>query len=141
MIYFSSKCSLYTYKMERLILSTKCPEEGDCAICLTELKQTNAVYLPCKHIFHQKCFNQSVRNNLYSCALCRHDLRRALSKIPAGAGIAGLDLDLDLDLGLAGADIYNVIFDMLFDYVPLQPSAQQASRRILQIDFITYPWS
>ena len=121
--------------MERLILSTKCPEEGECAICLTELKQTNAVYLPCKHIFHQKCFNQSIRNNLYSCALCRHDLRRALSKIPAGAGIdsiAGADI---------GADIYNVIFDMLFNYAPAQQAQASAPTRVsLQIDFITYTW-
>ena len=68
-------------KHKRLILQKKCKnKDNDCSICLTSLFMRSVIYLPCKHVFHQRCLNQAVEAKLYTCPLCRYDLLDPLLK-------------------------------------------------------------
>lgn len=55
-------------------------EDGDCVICLDELKKKKnggfgefAVQMPCLHVFHEGCI-QDWLNNSHYCPICRFEM-------------------------------------------------------------------
>ena len=69
------------HRYDRIIIKNTSKNNDDCPICLQSFLNTQIMYLPCKHMFHSSCLKQSFQNNLYTCSLCRHDLKTALTKI------------------------------------------------------------
>jgi hypothetical protein len=67
-------------KHNRIILEANCQAADDCAICLDRLTNNTCAYLPCTHLFHNRCLHQAFEQKLYSCPLCRYDLVEALKK-------------------------------------------------------------
>jgi hypothetical protein len=62
----------------RLMLKRKCTINENCTICLDSLLNKTVVFLPCKHYFHQTCFNTMIKNEIFKCALCRHNVEHIL---------------------------------------------------------------
>ena len=56
-------------------------QEETCAICLTPYLDAALTLTPCKHIFHQHCFHTMVQQHLYTCPLCRFNLKPMLEKV------------------------------------------------------------
>ncbi|XP_036330668.1 E3 ubiquitin-protein ligase RNF167-like [Rhagoletis pomonella] len=46
------------------------PEER-CPICLDEMTNRGMRYLPCGHAMHEKCYQESQRNVVRNCPVCR----------------------------------------------------------------------
>ena len=66
---------------DRIIIKNNSKNNDECPICLESFLNKQIMYLPCKHMFHSSCIKQSFQNKLYTCSLCRHDLKTALTKI------------------------------------------------------------
>ena len=56
-------------------------EEETCAICLIPYLDAALTLTPCKHVFHQHCFQTMVQQHLYTCPLCRFNLKPVLEKV------------------------------------------------------------
>ena len=67
-------------KHNRIILEANCQAADNCAICLDRLTSNTCAYLPCTHLFHNRCLHQAFEQKLYTCPLCRYDLVEALKK-------------------------------------------------------------
>ena len=108
-------------------------ETIECAICLTSMIGNTVACMPCNHIFHHRCFQKTLTNKLYTCALCRYDLNPALRKLGIGVvpnlNIAptimqNLDLNINntalqnMGLYMQNSDLYNLglyNLDLLLD--------------------------
>lgn len=94
----------FNYKLQaanhqRIIIQRKYTFNKDnCSICLDELFNHSVSYLPCKHVFHSDCLIETFENKIYSCPLCRLDLKDALNKInfefppPQPESLSNLDI-------------------------------------------------
>jgi hypothetical protein len=71
------------FMKQRLILRRYLAGEEDdrCAICLDALVPKLALYLPCKHAFHYKCWQHLVEQRTYTCPLCRANFSETLSAV------------------------------------------------------------
>lgn len=71
------------FTTQRLIL--QCYFSGEvedkCTICLENLEQKMTTYLPCKHVFHYKCWQKLVEQRTYTCPLCRANFSETLSAV------------------------------------------------------------
>ena len=92
---------LHASNHERIIIQRKYPSNNDeCSICFDELFNKSVSYLPCKHLFHSSCLNKTFENKIYSCPLCRLDLKDALTKInfnfppPQPESLSDLDIQV-----------------------------------------------
>jgi hypothetical protein len=108
-------------------------ETTECAICLTSMIGSTVAFLPCNHIFHHSCFQKTLTNKLYTCALCRYDLKPALRKLGidvvpnlniAPTILQNLDLNINntalqnMGLYMQNSDLYNLglyNLDLLLD--------------------------
>ena len=67
----------------RSIIKLKYDKHETCALCLEEMYNTSVRIIPCKHVFHNKCFEMQIYNisktyNNFNCALCRKDFFSSL---------------------------------------------------------------
>ena len=43
----------------------------ECSVCLCDIKQSQEIILPCRHIFHKRCVKRWFNRGQRSCPLCR----------------------------------------------------------------------
>ena len=90
---------------KRIILKTKFKDDNEkCAVCLGSMQEKTIAILPCKHHFHYTCFNELTQNKLYTCPLCRYDLKPALK-------LLGIHLEEHAD------DLYYLYYNNLSDFL------------------------
>jgi hypothetical protein len=99
--------------MQRLILRRYFSgEEADrCTICLEALEPKMAVYLPCKHAFHYKCWQHLVEQRTYTCPLCRANFSEALPAV-------GIDIVVEESMVIltifTHMDLYDFMLELLW---------------------------
>ena len=61
---------LHVCDMSRNVIQLKYPNEENCSICLSSMKNKKAKFVKCKHVFHIKCINTWLKHNA-TCPVCR----------------------------------------------------------------------
>ena len=105
------------FKMQRMIIQRYFSGEVEdrCTICLEDLEQRMTTYLPCKHAFHYKCWQQMVEQRTYLCPLCRFNFSEALPVV----GIVPVSAEDDVDniavlTIFTHMDLYDFMLELLW---------------------------
>mmetsp|Transcript_21861 Transcript_21861/g.36194 ORF Transcript_21861/g.36194 Transcript_21861/m.36194 type:complete len:469 (+) Transcript_21861:81-1487(+) len=70
--------------------------DTECVICLSEFKEGEVLRrLPCAHKFHQPCIDRWLSNS-HSCPLCKQDVSRPPSSIPAPQAASASSITIDI---------------------------------------------
>ena len=76
-IIFDNKIDHLIRKHKQINLNTNTNINNciECAICLSDINNSNGCRLPCSHLFHKKCIKKDIlwnNKHLYKCPICRN---------------------------------------------------------------------
>ncbi len=106
---------------KRIILKTKFKDDNEkCAVCLDSMHEKTIAILPCKHYFHYTCFDEMTQTKLYTCPLCRYDLKPALK-------LLGIPIEADTPPAYTDTnDLYYLLYSVILNQDEIQELAHRA---------------